>query len=232
MSKIRPLLAAALLLIPSAAAAGASPARPAARPVPFALSDGLISHWKLDEPSAARSDSVGSNHLSDNNTVTQVAGKMGGAAEFAAANGEYLLKADNADLSIQPDTDFTFAGWFYLTSKSSYLGLFGKDDAAGVREYVLYYDQGLDRLVWMVFAPNDVADPIIASSFGSPTLNAWHFIVVWHDGADPAAVRGALVTLAPGVGLPPHAAPLAVLTALHDRLFGNERVSACTSTGG
>ena len=56
--------------------------------------------------------------------------------------------------------------------------------------------------------------------------------VVWHDGADPAAVGRALAPLAPGVGLPPDVAPLAVLTVLHDRLYGNERVSACTSTGG
>jgi hypothetical protein len=160
---------AALLLLPQAARAQST------------LTNGLISHWQLDESQGTRFDSKGTNHLSDNNTVTQAAGKLGGAAVFSTAAGNYLSKPDNADLSIQGDVNFTFAGWFYLTSKSSYMGLLAKYDGAGLFEYSLYYDQGFDRLVWMVSNSSGVANQVIASSLGSPALNTWYYVVVWHD---------------------------------------------------
>jgi len=144
------------------------------------LSNGLVSHWKLEEPSGSRADSVGTNELADNNGVGQAQGKLGQAAQFSAPSGEYLVKPDNTDFSIQPNVSFTFAGWFNLASKTTYMGLFSKDEAAGVREYVLYYDHGMDRFVWMVFGPNG-ADPIIATTLGSPQVNQWYFIAVWHD---------------------------------------------------
>jgi len=170
-------------LVPALALAALLAQPQAARAQTSTLSNGLVAHWRLDELSGARFDAVGDNNLSDNNGAGQADGKLGKAAEFTAAGGRYLSKADNADLSIAGDVDFTFAGWFKLSSKSSYMGLFGKDDAAGAREYTLYYDQPMDRLVWMVFASNDSANQLIASSFGSPPLNTWVFVVVWHDKA-------------------------------------------------
>lgn len=46
----------------------------------------LIAHWKLDEASGTRNDSHGTNHLTDNNTVTTATAKLGtNAAQFTAA---------------------------------------------------------------------------------------------------------------------------------------------------
>lgn len=148
------------------------------------LSSGLVSHWRLDEPPGSREDFAGDNNLVDVGGVGQAAdGKLGKAAVFTMAGAKHLAKENNADLSIQPGESFTCAGWFYLSSKSAYMGLFGKDDTAGAREYMLYYDQGMDRLVWMVFNTSDLADPVIASTFGSPQERQWHFVVVWYDAA-------------------------------------------------
>ena len=47
------------------------------------LLDGLVSYWSLDEQSGARADSVGGNHLTDNNTVlASNAGPSGDGGEL------------------------------------------------------------------------------------------------------------------------------------------------------
>jgi hypothetical protein len=70
------------------------PGHPYAISSPFnghaTLADDLVSYWKLDEVSGNRADSVGSNTLTDNNTVGSAAGMSGLAASFVAANTESL----------------------------------------------------------------------------------------------------------------------------------------------
>jgi hypothetical protein len=158
---------------------------PAGHEIPVAassLSSGVVAFWKLGEASGTRSDSVGSNHLTDNNTVTQAAGKVGNAASFASASSEYLSVADNADLSTG-DVDFTFAGWFYLTTKTVAMDLFAKWGASGQFEYILTYDQTTDRFIFFVSNNGTATVPVTASTFGSPSTAPWYFIVVYHDAA-------------------------------------------------
>ena len=64
------------------------------------LANSLVAFWKLDEASGQRNDSIGTNHLADNNTVLSAAGKVYPlAATFAADANEYLSIASNAALS-------------------------------------------------------------------------------------------------------------------------------------
>lgn len=145
------------------------------------LNVGLVASWKLGEASGTRSDSVGSNHLTDNNTVTQAAGKIGNAAQFTIANSEYLSVADNLDLSTG-DIDFTIALWVYLDAKATSQILVGKLDAtAGNKEYQVFYDQSIDRFRFSVATPTDVDVLVSASTFGSPTAATWYLIIAWHD---------------------------------------------------
>ncbi len=60
----------------------------------------LVSWWKLDESSGNRSDSQSNNLLTDNNTVTSIAGKKNNAAHFTLANSEYLSIPDNSSVSM------------------------------------------------------------------------------------------------------------------------------------
>ncbi len=59
------------------------------------LSDGIISCFELDEESGIRSDSIGSNDLSDNNTVGFTSGKIGNASYYSNS-GEYLYKDNHS----------------------------------------------------------------------------------------------------------------------------------------
>ena len=78
------------------------------------LANDLVSYWALDEESGTRYDSVGSNDLTDNNTVgfEAVAGPPnfpnGTAASFVAANSEYLSIASQV---IPSNSDFTLVHW-------------------------------------------------------------------------------------------------------------------------
>lgn len=57
------------------------------------LLTGLVSYWNLDEQSGTRDDAVGSNDLTDNNTVGYVAGKNGNAANLVKINTEFLSRS-------------------------------------------------------------------------------------------------------------------------------------------
>jgi len=73
------------------------------------LATDLVSYWELEEASGTRFDSHGANNLTDNNTVGSAAGKVGNAADFDRASGEFL---NNTTIMSGISTAFTFSGWF------------------------------------------------------------------------------------------------------------------------
>ena len=74
-----------------------------------AFDSSLVSVWKMDESSGTREDAVGSNDVTDINTVGSASGKNGNAADFVAANSEVLeLGSGVTDQS----GDFAHAMWF------------------------------------------------------------------------------------------------------------------------
>jgi len=138
------------------------------------LHDSLISFWNLDEASGTRNDSVGTNHLTDNNTVTQAVGKIAEAAQFTRANSESLSIASNATL-VTGDIDFTFAAWVYQDSSpgagSTYY------IASKAPEWILLVENVGSRLDFYI---NDTLR-VRADAFGAPPTATWYFVVVWHD---------------------------------------------------
>lgn len=145
------------------------------------LSTGLVGYWKLDEASGTRNDSGGTNHLTDNNTVTQAAGKVANAAQFTAANSEYLSVADSAALSTG-DIDFTICAWVYLDSKSSSRLIVSKGTlaTAAATEYWVDHLASTDRFRFGVSTGAALAT-VSADVLGAPSLATWYFVVAWHD---------------------------------------------------
>ncbi len=161
---------AGTLLSPLAVPAGAHP-----------LKESLISWWKLDEASGTRADSHGTNHLTDNNTVTQAAGKVGSAGQFTAANSEYLSIADNASLSTG-DIDFTLAGWVYFDIFGSNRSLAAK--GAGVKdEYIIQYQESSQRFIAAIWGTVGGYKIATGNALGAPLTATWYFVVGWHDAA-------------------------------------------------
>jgi hypothetical protein len=143
------------------------------------LPGSLVSYWTLNESSGTRLDSVGSNHLTDNNTVTAAVGIVGNAGQFTAANTESLSIADNALLS-GGDTDFTVSAWFYVDSLAANRTVVSKYNTTGnQREYLL---RVLTTGSVNLFLSGDgSASTSIATATGAVVTGQWYFCVFWHD---------------------------------------------------
>lgn len=150
----------------------------------------LTAYWKLDEASGTRNDSHGSNHLTDNNTVTAATAKLGTyAAEFTPGNQEYLSLADNADLSVS-DIDFAFSLWLYIYDATGTYGILSKDGSNGATGgcYELRLGDTSRRLTWLIrqSGGGDCAR-VTADNFGNLSSNTWYHVVVWHDAVNNVA---------------------------------------------
>ena len=105
----------------------------------------------------------------------------GRAAQLAKGNSEFLSIVDNASLSTG-DIDVTGAGWFYMDSKSADMALMGKYNTTGnQREFLLDYSTSGDRFRISKSHNGTNFTQVTCNNFGSPSLNAWHFYVWWHD---------------------------------------------------
>ncbi len=177
-----------------------------------ALTSSLVAFWKLDEAAGVRLDSVGTNHLTDVNTVTQNPGKLGGAAQFTAANSEYLSAADSPTLSMG-NIEFTVAAWVYLDSKTAPRTICAKRvSAAGGGEFSLVYDNSTDRFIFSIFDATTGVNTATASTFGSPSTGTWYLLVGKVEGATVqiSVNAGAFNSTAKTVTIPDSAAALLI----------------------
>jgi len=148
------------------------------------LSNSLVGYWKLDEASGNALDSLGSNTLTDTNTVTSATGLVYSTARsFASASSEYLNIADNAALSTG-DIDFWFSGWFYLNSSPNTSGydILGKWDVASNSEYFLelYTATSQVHFRWGV-SSNGTSATGDLDNIETVANTTWHFFACWHD---------------------------------------------------
>lgn len=152
------------------------------------LSSGIISYWKLDEASGTRVDSVGSNDLSDINTVGSETGHIdipaaGLASSHVAADDEYLEGPLAGGLDFG-DEDFTFAGWVKLSDVSTVnMTLFSKwdQDTATSLSYIAQYNVLLNRFRFLVSSDGSSSVVAEGTSFGAAVVDEWNFVVCWHD---------------------------------------------------
>lgn len=146
-----------------------------------ALTDGLVSVWRLDEASGQRQDAYGSNHLTDNGSVGSAAGQVDNAADFSLS-GQSLSHADDPSLEIDPVNGFTLSLWFRPTVIDSERSLVTKD-ALNQRSWVLTVT-GTGLLRGFAFASGTSSE---VRSANAATLNAWNHGFFWFDPADATA---------------------------------------------
>lgn len=144
---------------------------------------GLISAWNLDEASGNRADSFGTNTLTDNNTVTSNpgVGGVGTAAQFTAANSEYLTIADNASLGVGT-VDAWWSGWAYFDSLGDTQRLISQDSGLTPhRDFIIMRDTSNRFLV--LASPTGAGAAYVtltASTFGAVSLSTWYHWFVYH----------------------------------------------------
>lgn len=141
----------------------------------------LIAWWDLEESSGTRNDAHSTNHLTDNNTVTQTTGKVGNAAQFTSANSEFLSIADNAAMSTG-NIDFSFAGWVYMDTLAD-VDFWGKWSTTNEAEYfVEYANSGGAKFRFAVSSDGASATGSVLADLPTPAATGtWYFLVAWHD---------------------------------------------------
>lgn len=130
------------------------------------LLQGLVAYWRMDETSGNRSDAhTGTNTLTDNNTVGFTAsGKSGNAAEFIAANSEYLSIGTNFLAMPTNNTPFTVCGWI---NWNQFVDITGVCAGQGLNWYVMYRDS----IRFRIGGTSDTIDVAISGL----TTNTWYF---------------------------------------------------------
>jgi hypothetical protein len=94
------------------------------------LTGNVVSRWYLEEVSGNRADAVGSNTLTDNNTVTSNAdiptSGFARSAEFTSANSEYLSITDASQSGLDPAASFSFSVFVKRKTNNVAQGIVGK----------------------------------------------------------------------------------------------------------
>lgn len=157
---------------------------------------GPVAYWKLDEASGTRIDSAGTSHLTDVNTVTSATGKISTAAQFVAANTEYLTVADNAALSLAA-ADLTVAGWFYFTTKTVGFAYMVAKYNGTLNEYALFYrSSSVDAVRMAVWTAG--GNTVAEASTAAISTGGWFFVAATFTAATRIATisinNGPIVT--------------------------------------
>jgi len=151
------------------------------------LLNALVAYWPGNEASGDLLDAhTNALHLTDNNTVTNAAGKVYATArQYTAASNEYHTRNDDAYLSVG-DTDFTFAAWCYLDSKHATddMPILSKFDAGKI-EYggLIYWPTDKRFRIGIANGTTTWIGAQSATAFGEPSTATWYLVVGWHDSA-------------------------------------------------
>jgi len=153
-----------------------------------ALSDNLISYWKLDEASGNALDAHSTNELTDQNTVGSATGKINNARDFENGANEYFSRASNAALQTG-NIDFTFTGWInvesfpavasFITAKREFLGGGGDLNSNVEHNVALVTSAGNTFLAFGTGNGVGLFDAI--TSITALSLGTWYFFCAWHD---------------------------------------------------
>jgi RHS repeat-associated protein len=138
---------------------------------------GLVSWWAMDEASGSRLDSHGTNTLTDNNTVTSASGLKSSAANFVAANLEFLSISDNPSISTG-NIDFTLVADVYLNVTNTTMIIANKGDKSFAKDYTLFYDASLNKFALRV--GNGSTNTAVWST-NTVSAGQWYTIIAWHD---------------------------------------------------
>lgn len=106
----------------------------------MALTDNLVSYWKLDESSGNAADSVASNTLTNNNTVLYAPAKINNGASMVAASSQSLSIADGSQAGLDLSGDMSISLWVNPVTLSATGGnnaMVGKDNTSD-RAYDFY----------------------------------------------------------------------------------------------
>jgi hypothetical protein len=102
----------------------------------MALTDNLVSYYKLDESSGNAVDSVGSNTLTNTGTATYSAGKINNGVNLVSASSQYLIDTTPSGLPTSTSA-FSVSLWLKATSWTGDSILFSWGTNPGTNQIVI-----------------------------------------------------------------------------------------------
>lgn len=160
----------------------------------MAITDNMISYWKLDESGTANAiDSLGANTLVSAASATRGTGLIGNGASFdgtTAAQGFQCAAPVGIGFSHSNDRTFTF----WIKTKASYTGsrLFGmwssnSSGSAAAKNFLCAIDQGATNAI--IFFLGDGGGTTLGNATGATSVGDgnWHFVVITYSSADNKA---------------------------------------------
>jgi len=185
----------------------------------MALTDNLISYYKLDESSGNAADSVGSNTLT-NTSTSYSAGKINNCASFNGSSSK-LVSGNSA---IAAFTSLSFGGWVYINSDN--VTIFNQifEYTGNYRHYRIYYTPvggGYGRIYLQEMEGNGSYWAVISSDIlSSSIVGSWHHIIgTVTNGSQVIYVDGASSNTGTNTMHPPSNTSLISLG--YDSNFGN-----------
>lgn len=150
------------------------------------LGQGLVSYWDLnDAANGVRLDKLGSNHLTDNNTVGTNTGPdsvSNSAADFVAANLEGLTRAGASCTGIDSITsDFTINAWVYATNASTQKTIFRKGAGSDVNPGFWLQIAAVGRYACIYGDGSAARKSITPTGTAVVSLNTWTMVTVTFD---------------------------------------------------
>jgi hypothetical protein len=151
-----------------------------------ALTDSLVSYWKLDETSGTRADAHSSNDLTDNNTVGYGTGIINNGADFERDNGEYLSITDAAQTGLDITGDISISMWVKAESiPADYMRLLGKNDADIENKgyYIQFRSPGANQSALSLTFYDDSSNATFVYSTDQylASTGVWYHVVVTAD---------------------------------------------------
>jgi hypothetical protein len=182
----------------------------------MALTDNLISFWKLDETSGNAIDAHGSNTLTAVASPGTAAGKIETARTFNGSS-QYFSVASNASVQVG-DEDFYVAGWVYLNSVTAVnRTIIGKynTNTGQHRQWLLFFRGPTQRFA-LIGSPNGSTNSLVLNSSVTPSASTWYFVEAWHDAANNVAglsVNGTVDTISYASGI--YSGPSSLFVGCH-----------------
>lgn len=146
----------------------------------MALTDNLVSYWQMEEPSGSRYDSVGSNTLTDVNTVTSATGIYGIGGDFEASNSERLTRgAQTWGVS----NAWTWSFWYKPESFTGNPRIIFMGPDGGANNIVIGITTG-GKLFINLFNSSGTGFKEYANGSSTMSTGSWYHIVATWDGTN------------------------------------------------
>jgi len=161
----------------------------------MALTDNLVSYWKLDESSGTRIDSNGSNDLTELGTggVGSATGIVSNGADFERNDQDRLRIPSTSFSGLGFSTVCSFSFWIKFESLSTDNTFIGRWKSGGNLSYLVHYNNTLNDLYFRNSSTGSNND----AAFGNftPSVGVWyHLVVTFSSGNCTFYVDGSDVT--------------------------------------